>query len=422
MLQHPLFYTLKNLKGNTKACVLTEPMWGIPFNLIFPYASVYMLALGVNDAQIGLITSLGLGFQTVFALLSGAITDKFGRRLTTFISDILSWGVAALIWAVAQDIRYFIFAAIINATWRIPANSWTCLLVEDTEDDLLVHVWTWIYIAGLLSAFFAPLAGILIQAIDLVPAVRILYWFAFISMVSKAWILFYFSTETQQGKIRMEETRNQPFISLLGGYRGVLKELLHTPKTLVVIGIMLVMSITMTVNSTFWSIIVTQRLMIPEEHIAIYPFAKSALLLILYFVLVPRLNLRRFRNPMLIGYGGYIFSSVLLVTMPPGNYWLVLLSVLIEAFSMAMFRPLMDSLVIVSIDKRERARINAIMAMVVLILSSPFGWVAGELSAMNRVLPFIFNILLYVLGSVLVTWAWKLAKRDRTPSVEAAVT
>jgi MFS family permease len=413
MLQHPLFHTLKNLKGNVRACVLTEPMWGIPFNLIFPYASLYMLALGVNDAQIGMITSLGLGFQTLFALLSGAFTDKFGRRMTTFISDLLSWGGAALIWAIAGDIRFFILAAIINAAWRIPANSWICLLVEDAEEDLLIHVWTWIYIAGLLSAFFAPLAGILIDAIDLVPAVRILYWIAFISMTLKGWILYRYSTETQQGQLRMEETRNQPFFSLLGGYGGVLKQLLKSPQTLVVLGIMLVMSVTMTINGTFWSIIVTKRLQIPAQHIAIYPFAKSALLLVLYFVLIPRLNLGRFRNPMLIGYGGFILSQVLLVTIPAGNYLLLLLSVLIEALSIAMFRPLMDSLIIISIDKQERARINAIMAVIVLLLASPFGWIAGQLSEINRTFPFILNIGLYVLGSILVLFAWRLSQTEK---------
>jgi MFS family permease len=381
-----------------------------------------MLALGVNDAQIGMITSIGLGFQTLFALLSGAVSDKFGRRLTTFISDIFSWGIASLVWAIADDIRYFIVAAIINAAWRIPANSWTCLLVEDTDEDLLIHVWTWIYIAGLLSAFFVPLAGLLIDAIDLVPAVRILYWIAFITMTAKGWILYRYSTETQQGRIRMEETRNQSLFSLLGGYGAVLKRLLHAPRTLVVLGIMLVMSITMMINSIFWSIIVTNRLNIPVEHIAIYPFTKSALLLVLYFALVPRLNLARFRNPMLIGFVGFIVSQVLLVTIPAGNYWLLLLSVLIEAFSVAMFRPLMDSLVIVSIDNHERARINAIMAVVVLSLASPFGWIAGQLSEMNRVLPFILNICLFTLGSILVVFAWRLTKREGTSQMEAGGT
>jgi MFS family permease len=387
-------------------------MWGIPFNLFMPYASIYMLALGLKDAQIGMIASLGFGFQFFFALVSGAITDKFGRRLTTAVADVLSWGVASLIWAVAQDIRFFIIAVIFNAMWRIPQNSWVCLLVEDAEEDQLVHIWTWIYIAGLLAAFFAPLAGLLIEAIDLVPAVRILYAFAFILMTAKGWILYSYSTETRQGQIRLQETRDQSLLSLMSGYGGVLKQVFKTSRTLVAIGILGVISIFTLVNNTFWSIIVTERHGIPAEHIAIYPFARSALLLVLYFVLVPRLNVRRFRNPMLMGFTGYIISQLLLVTMPAGNYLLLLVSVLVEAFSAAMFRPLMDSLVIISIDKRERARVNAIMAVIVIALTSPFGWIAGQLSEMSRVYPFYLNITLFIIGAILVFAAWRINQRS----------
>lgn len=410
--RNPLVTTLLNLQGNPRASVYTEPLWGIPYNLFIPYSSVYMLALGLNDAQIGSIASLGLLVQPVFALISGAVTDKFGRRLTTFISDLLAWSIPCLIWAAAQDIRYFIVAVIFNAMWRIPHNSWTCLLVEDAEEDQLVHIWTWIYIAGLLSAFFAPLAGLLIGAIELVPAVRLMYLLAFVMMTFKGWILYRYSTETRQGYIRMQETREQPFTSLMSGYGEVLKQILRTPNTLVVLGIMLVISIVITINGNFWSILVTKKLDIPAEHLAIYPFARSALMLVLYFVLVPRLNLRRFRNPMLLGFLGFLVSSLILVTMPAGNYWLLLVSVLIEAISLAMYTPLMDSLVIISIAREERARINAILAMVVILLTSPFGWIAGQLSEANRIFPFILNICLFLVGMGLVALAWRLRERE----------
>jgi MFS family permease len=396
-------------------------MWGIPFNLVLPYASVYMLALGMNDLQVGMIASLGAVVQIFFALISGALTDKFGRRLTTAVSDLLSWGIPAFIWAIAQDIRYFILAAIFNAMWRIPANAWTCLLVEDAEEDKLVHIWTWIYIAGLLSAFFAPLAGVLISVIDLIPAVRIMYFLAFILMTAKSWVLYRYSTETKQGQIRMDETRDQRFFSLLSGYWEVFKIILRTPKTLIALGIMTVIGIFLLVNNTFWAIIVTERHAIPPEHIAIYPFAKSVLLLVLYFILVPRLNVRKFRAPMLAGYLGLIISQIILVSMPPGNYWLLLVSVLVEGLSLAMYRPLHDSLVIISIDKVERARINAIMAVIVITLTSPFGWIAGQLSEINRIYPFILNMILFVLGAFLVLLAWRVTQRNETPEAQIVV-
>jgi uncharacterized membrane protein len=40
------------------------------------------------------------------------------------------------------------------------------------------------------------------------------------------------------------------------------------------------------------------------------------------------------------------------------------------------------------------------VALIVLI--SPFGWVAGQLSAIERSLPFVLNAMLFVLGLVFV--------------------
>jgi len=99
------------------------------------------------------------------------------------------------------------------------------------------------------------------------------------------------------------------------------------------------------------------------------------------------------------------------VTLPVGNYWLLLVSVLLEAFSLAVFRPMMDSLIIVSIDRDERARINAIMAVSALLVTSPFGWIAGQLSELNRILPFVLNMFMMVVGAVLVVLAWRFAKQ-----------
>ena len=119
----PLIHALKNLRGNARGAAYTEPLWGIPYNLIAPYASVYMLALGLTDGQIGLIASVGLAFQIFWALLSGAITDKLGRKRATLIFELLSWSVPYLISAVAQNWVYFVIAAIINSVWRVVHNA-----------------------------------------------------------------------------------------------------------------------------------------------------------------------------------------------------------------------------------------------------------------------------------------------------------
>ena len=40
--QHPLIQVLARNKGNPRTLVLIEPLWGIPYNLISPFATLYM--------------------------------------------------------------------------------------------------------------------------------------------------------------------------------------------------------------------------------------------------------------------------------------------------------------------------------------------------------------------------------------------
>src|SRR5512133_3080202 len=164
---HPLIQSLRGLRGNPKACVLTEPLKVIPFNLYIPYVSVYMLALGLSDSQIGLLLTVHMVVRIIASILGGPITDKLGRRKTTFVMDVIVWGIPTLIWAVAQDFTYFLAAAIVHGTMGVVQTSWTCLFVEDAEEDQLIDMYSWINIAGLLSGFFAPVAGILIQRFGL---------------------------------------------------------------------------------------------------------------------------------------------------------------------------------------------------------------------------------------------------------------
>ncbi len=188
-----------------------------------------MIALGLGDSQIGLIATIGMVFQVFMAIISGPITDKLGRKKTTFIFDLIFWSVPTLIWAFAQNFYFFLAAAIINSVMNITMNSWTCLLVEDARKDQLVSIWSWITVAMILSGLFAPLAGLLVDKLTLVPAVRIIYGFAFISMTLIFIILNKYCDETKQGKIRMEETRRVPLLHLIKGYKSTFSTIIKSP-------------------------------------------------------------------------------------------------------------------------------------------------------------------------------------------------
>jgi MFS family permease len=408
---HSLITTLKSLTGNPRGCVYTEPLWGIPFNLYAPYISIYMVALGLSDKQIGLIVSISWSFQIVFALLSGVITDKLGRRRTTLIFDILAWSIPALISAIAQNFWYFVAAGIINSVWQVTRNSWTCLLVEDADQSQLVDIYIWIHIANQLVGFIAPLAGLLIGMFTLVPTVRGLYIFAALMFTLKAVITYLMTQETGQGQIRMHETRHQSVMSVFHEYGGVLQELLRTPQTLYTAGILVIISISNVISGSFWGIIVTERLHIPAQNLAIFPFVRSAVMLFFFFIVMPRFNKMHYKLPLVSGFLGFIVSQLLLITAPDRGYLFLIVSVFLEACCLAVINPLLDQMVVLTIEPKERARIQSIMYVGIILITSPFGWIAGILSELDKSLPFILNIALFGAGAVLAYLAGNAAQK-----------
>ena len=115
-----------------------------------------MLALGLKDSQIGLILSIGLSVQIFRSLFSGPITDKLGRRMTTFIFDMIAWSDPNPDLGHRAGFPLLSCSGLFNGTWRVTHTSWSCLLVEDANPDHLVDIYSWIYIAGLLVCLLCP--------------------------------------------------------------------------------------------------------------------------------------------------------------------------------------------------------------------------------------------------------------------------
>ena len=413
MLNHPLFKTLRILKGNARACVVAEPIWGISYNLYIPYASLFMVALGLSDAQIGMIASISLVIQTITALLGGVITDKLGRRLVTFLVDLISWAIPCLILAFSQNVYYFTAAAIFNSFYRVAYTSWTCLMVEDADHDLLVDMYAWIYIFAITSAFISPVTGWLVNIYGLVPAMRFIYIISFVLFTAKLAYLFLTSTETAHGLVRMQITRYQSIFDLLAEYKTVIKILLKSPQTLYTVGLMVVMNITTTITNTFWGIIAVQKIQIPEAHIAYFPFIRSLVQLAFFFIILPRISHFHFKKPLFAGFLTFIVGQIILVLVPEKNIFLLVLSAMIDAFSVAMVGPQVDKLTVVTVDPDERARIMSMIYAFTLIISSPFGWIAGELSSLDKSFPFVLNVLVYGVGLVFTILAARSADKHK---------
>ena len=139
--EHPLSLVLAGNKGNPRTLVLIEPLWGIPYNLIAPFATLYMYTQGITDVQIGLILSITMVVQVFFSFFVGILTDKLGRKFTTMMGDFFGWTLACLIWAISNNFWLFLAAAILNCFEQINQTAWYCLLIEDANPKDLVGIY-----------------------------------------------------------------------------------------------------------------------------------------------------------------------------------------------------------------------------------------------------------------------------------------
>ena len=411
MKKHPLVSTLLTLTGNPRACVYTEPLWCIPHYLYMPFVSVYMSALLLTDSQIGFVASVTMFFMAVFAFLSGAVTDKLGRKKTTFIFDILSWSIPCLIWAASQNFWWFMVAAAFNGMMQITSNSWMCLLVEDAEKSAMVRIFSIIHIIGQMAVVFAPISAVLVNRFSVVPVMRGLYLFSFLSMTIKFIILFKCCGETEVGKVRIKETADMSIISILSGYGKVFKRIFASPGMKLALAISAVLNITTMITANFFSLYTTGLLLIPEHFLAFYPIVRSLIIIAFLFFVQPQLNRFGFKRPMLTGVLLYITSHIVLLTAPVGNLLIPFAYICVEACAYSLVMPNRDSVVVLLIDPDERARISSIMIVLTLCCSIPFGYMAGWLSDTDRRLPFALDIALFIIVFIIICISGKLMEK-----------
>jgi len=78
-----------SLKGKARVIVVTEGVAAVSFQWYASYLPLYMLALGVSEAQVGVLAGALVLTKFVSTLLGGYFADRFGRKRILVTVDIL---------------------------------------------------------------------------------------------------------------------------------------------------------------------------------------------------------------------------------------------------------------------------------------------------------------------------------------------
>lgn len=411
---HVLAQTFRELKGNPKWSICTEPLWFIPYSLFMPFQTLYMRKLGLSSVEIGTTVTVGFILQMFCALIGGVVTDKMGRRKATVIFDTLGWTVPCLIWAFSQNFWWFLAAAAVNAAFQITNTSWNCLFIEDCPPKHITNAFTLIQMCGMLSVFFSPLAVILVGKYDVVPVMRWLYFIAALSMLAKFLLLYHFGGETQVGKKRMEETKNLSYFSMMKGYGTVFLTMIKSGKMRLVVYLMALTNIIQIATTNFFSLYVTEKIHLSDELVAVFPVLRTLVMLAFVIGLQNLFQKLRMKVSFLVGFLMYIASHLLLLLTPERNLLLVMGYTILEAAAYAVIIPRKDALMAHYVEPKERSRIYALYNVLMIGISVPFGSLIGWMFELNPGFPFLFNIVLFGLCILLTMGSRDLSRLEES--------
>lgn len=406
------------IQGNARNCLLYEPLFLLPFNMYMTYASIYMLELGVNETQIGLITSIGMAIQIFTALISGHLTDKMGRRKALIVYDVLSWSVATLIWAVSQNFWFFLAAAIVNSFQRVPTTAWYCLLVEDTKPENRSIIFTILMFINVVGGLFAPLGGLLVRHYSLVPGMRIMYFIAFIGMTLMM-ILRHFNThETEIGIKKMQESSKISFSDTLVEYKAVLKLIVTNRPLMIIFGVYILFNFQMTLRNTYLSVYWVDALHINDALISIFPAISSAAMIIFLLTATPRLKEKLANRYMIWGFLISAASFIILLGAGPGNITATIVSTVVMSIGGLLASPYLESSIQNAIDDDNRAKIFSILGVLILIFTFPAGLIGGWAYTINAKFPLIFIVISFLMSVPMMVMYAKGSRKAIQPSVE----
>ena len=388
---------MKSIDRNARVMVLIEPLFSIPNTMYAGYLSLYMIAIGLSKAQVGIVSSLGMTASFICASMSAYAADKLGRRRTILVFDTLSWVVAQFIWIVAGNMLGFIIASVINATVQFVGNSFSCLMLEDNEPAKRVHVYNFLQIAGIVAGFFTPIGTALISRFTLVPAVRIMLTAGMILISVQITVRHVLTRETAIGIQKQREMKDVRIWQVFKAYLPVFKRVISNRLLVLILFIRVFNYIQLGIRNTYLSILVTERLGFSPGIMAMFFTLNSVVMLFVLVFITPLLSKVTRRWPIALGICVHIAAAVILLLSPPSaNLPLLIVSAILIAVGTGLTTPYVDALAANTIRDEDRAASNSVISMIIMLCSAPFGYIGGLLSELDPRAPFLLTLLLFL--------------------------
>ena len=390
----------RGVSRNVQILLATEPLWAIPVTWTRTYASLFMAALGLSATQIGWMASLVLIMQMLVAPFGGYAADRFGRKRTLIVFDIIAWIIPPLVWMMAQNVWYFALAAVLNGVGMIISPSWNCLLVEDTNPTRRPAVFAAFQLIVLGAGIFSPISGWIVDGKGVILGTRIIYGITALSIAIMTLSRAFSVTETSVGTAIANEMQGTSIKAALGSYRAALIHGLKNHTLSMLFLLSMINFAYVTIWNTYSALYMThaQGLGLTPGLVAFWPTFSSIFIVLTLTLLVPRVQLEKLPHWLLLSSVLLCAGVLIFMLLPPGSYGLLAIPAILIAMGTALINPVRDTFIANIVDDRQRAPFMAAINSVSMFVLVPLTPLAGRLFEVNAQAPLIVLLVFLVIG------------------------
>jgi MFS transporter, DHA1 family, tetracycline resistance protein len=367
------------------------------------YISLYMVALGVTAVQIGWLESVLIFTQFISTLLGGYFADRFGRKRVLVVFDILCWGVPMFLYAIARNPWYFLIGRFINGFVYIVIPSFQCLFVEDVPSEHRSAVFGMVQFLMSGARLLAPVAGVLVAMFGIIVAGRGIMVIVMLSSIAIAVVRQFTLEETSMGRKRMADTLGLDAGELVRQYRMAIRSMVENRQVLTYMIVRNLVAFNTLMWATYSAIYLTDArgIGLSESTVALFPFVSALVTMGMIVFAARRMQERRTFSNLIVGQLLGIVSAVFFVVSPPGTIWWAVLWAVVNALSVALFRPANDAYWANIVGDRERALIFSTSGALMSLFTLPAGPLAGMLYTASPRGPFVLGAVIQVAALLL---------------------
>ena len=404
---------LKDLPQNTRVTLLLNLFSSTLASILFFYATLYMQGVGLTAPQIGLIASLASVSGLVTQAMAAPVVNRMGRKRSLLVFSFLCWSVPLLLWMLANGFTLFLLAALFFSISRITAIAWYCVVTEGVPERQKAKVFGIMFIFGSIGGLATVLAGPVMDRFGLIPAMRVLYGIAFVSMTAMFLYRHGRITESEAG---IEQQQRHGSLSLVASVRHhidtVRQNLANREfRSLTAVYVLFAFASGMDFVTILF---MNNELHLTVTQLSLIPPLTAVISILLYRVSQKHVHAANERVILVLSLAGMAAGKILLLVIPAGSLgWLLVVSGLGAAggylFSVAISAALNNRM-----GASHMADAYSAVQLLCALFSIPAGYVAGALYAYRP------GLAILVSGVVTCAAAFPLLRKGPAPVAEPA--